>query len=132
MGWIVAVAGLAVSAYGGIKAAKDNKKAAQDANAANKTATDEANAQNWTRYMRQRGVGENGQAVNTRLPEWATMPNSQVMGYRKKAAPAASGMPGLAPLPVVPTPYNKPLPVNSYTPPSYGGDGYYTDDGRTA
>ena len=72
MAWIVGAgiaAGLAASAYG----ANKQSKAIDSANATNKEISKETNALNWAMKMYDKGVGQDGRAVNTKLPVWATV-----------------------------------------------------------
>lgn len=57
--------------------AKSNAAAQRDANLANIEAQKEANKQAYAQWLMTRGVGQNGQAVNTKLPLWA-MANSNL------------------------------------------------------
>lgn len=88
-GWFtwVAVAVIAAGAIGaGATIYGANKQASSSAaaNEANKTAVEQANDQSWTNYLLSRGLSTGsvipagtmptgGQAVNTRLPLWATV-----------------------------------------------------------
>jgi hypothetical protein len=98
MGWIVAVAGLAVSAYSAYSSDKNQKKGLADANSANKEATDATNAANLAMFNRQRGIDKDGDPVNTKLPDWAVMPGAgKVIGYRLKGSAPSAFEPPLQP-----------------------------------
>ena len=64
---IIGAAGVGASLYGA-KKQSDAAKKASDANAASVDAT---NALNYQQWLESRGVGANGQAINTKLPRWA-------------------------------------------------------------
>lgn len=66
----VGVAGIGASMYG----ANKNAKAQAAANAANVQAQEDANRIAYEQWLMTRGVGRNGEPVNTRLPLWATAP----------------------------------------------------------
>ena len=70
----LAAAGAGASLYGAKKQSSAIKKASED-NAAAQAASDERNYQMW---LESRGVGQNGQAINTKLPRWATWKSSAV------------------------------------------------------
>lgn len=65
------VGGLALSAKG----AQDQKKAIAKKNAQEQENYEDANQENWRRYLLSRGVDGN-RAVNTKLPLWATWPQT--------------------------------------------------------
>lgn len=65
-GTAVAVAGLGASMYGANKSAKATAKA----NAQNIAANQESDRLNFQQWLMSRGIGTNGQPVNTKLPFW--------------------------------------------------------------
>ena len=95
----VGVAGVAASAYGANKQSKDNK-AAQNQNVASQ---EEQNRLAWANYLMTHGLNPanaqtgvlpaNGQAINSRLPLWATAnfarPGAQKTWRKKGTTPTA-------------------------------------------
>lgn len=61
------VAGGAMSLYG----AKKSSDAIKDSNKSQQKIADEANRLNYRMWLESRGIDENGNAVNTKLPRWA-------------------------------------------------------------
>lgn len=115
MMWVAigtAAAGVAGSVYG----AEKNKKAQKKATEANAKNVSDTNALNYQMWLESRGIGPNGQPVNTQLPRFMswTMPGAQrrVIGYRR-AAPSAAP----APLPPATQQYPTPnIPASQPTP----------------
>ena len=73
MAWIVgaslAAGGLATSLIG----ANQQSKAIDSTNATNQEIAQKTAALNWAMKMYDKGVGQDGTAVNTKLPTWATV-----------------------------------------------------------
>ncbi len=69
-GAITAVAAVAVGAGVSIYAANKNSKAIDKANKTNQEIAADTNAANYRMWLESRGVGDAGQAVNTKLPRW--------------------------------------------------------------
>lgn len=70
----IGAAGVGASIYGADKTSKATKDAAK----ANMAATEAANERNYQMWLQSRGVGTNGRAVNTKLPQWATWNSSKL------------------------------------------------------
>lgn len=95
--YIVAAAGTAASVYGANKQAS----AVSDANAANQATQAQQNQASWNNYLLTRGVyGNNAptgtipqgaQAVNTKLPLWATVARAPTGGVNLSAAGPGAG-----------------------------------------
>lgn len=90
----LAAAGTAASVYG----ANKQSKAIKSANNANRQSVNDTNAANYRLWLESRGVGDGGQAVNTKMPRWMTTQVGTGGGrqtVRKSAAgPAAPRMLG--------------------------------------
>lgn len=90
-----AAVGIGTAVYGADQQRKNNNKAID----ANKAATEGASNENWRRYLMTRGVGDNGQIVNTKLPLWAGVARNPTTGAITVKAPAY--MPSATPTPAL-------------------------------
>ena len=93
---VLGAAGVGASVYGANKAAKTAKAT----NAANIQASKDADQLAYRRWLETQGVGDQGQAINTWLPRYATV--SQPFGGSRKfrargSAPSMSPDPAVAP-----------------------------------
>ena len=83
MGMVTAaIAGGLVGGGLSMLGAKKSSDAIKDANRTNQKIADEANRLNYIRWLESRGIDENGNPVNTKLPRWATTPAPE--GFRVK------------------------------------------------
>lgn len=106
---VAAVSGVGASIYG----ANKNAKAIKSTNDANIAAQKEADALNYRRWLETQGVGENGQAINTWLPRYATV--NRAFGAPKKFRRIGTG-PAMTATPqptVTDTPVSMPSGSNS-------------------
>ena len=73
--WI-AGATLLVGTGTAVYGAQQNKKLAAANRDANKEAAELADESNWRRFLYSKGVGDNGEVVNAKLPMWAKVATS--------------------------------------------------------
>lgn len=69
---ILAGSALAVGAGSAIYGADQQRKAINKANDANAKSVADTNAANYRMWLQSRGVGTNGQPINTKYPAWMT------------------------------------------------------------
>lgn len=80
-------AGIGASLFGANKQAK----AVDKANKTNKQIADEANRLNYQMWLESRGIGPDGEHVNTKLPRWASSRPS--LGFRvPRRSPYSGGI----------------------------------------